>query len=59
MGTPLGPKYIPYAYMDPLGQLHRDCLWRDLIGSSAYVAPSAAGRAVSLDGPTGSIARWG
>ena len=19
MGTPLGPKYIPYAYMDPLG----------------------------------------
>ena len=21
MGTPLGPKYIPYAYMDPLGKL--------------------------------------
>ena len=20
MGTPLGPKYIPYTYMDPLGQ---------------------------------------
>ena len=19
MGTPLGPKYIPYSYMDPLG----------------------------------------
>ena len=19
MGTPLGPKYIPYTYMDPLG----------------------------------------
>ena len=21
MGTPLGPKYIPYTYMDPLGEL--------------------------------------
>ena len=21
MGTPLGPKYIPYTYMDPLGTL--------------------------------------
>ena len=21
MGTPLGPKYIPYTYMDPLGIL--------------------------------------
>ena len=21
MGTPLGPKYIPYTYMDPLGKL--------------------------------------
>ena len=21
MGTPLGPKYIPYTYMDPLGYL--------------------------------------
>ena len=20
MGTPLGPKYIPYTYMDPLGR---------------------------------------
>ena len=20
MGTPLGPKYIPYTYMDPLGE---------------------------------------
>ena len=20
MGTPLGPKYIPYTYMDPLGK---------------------------------------
>ena len=23
MGTPLGPKYIPYTYMDPLGRLNR------------------------------------
>ena len=22
MGTPLGPKYIPYTYMDPLGIHH-------------------------------------
>ena len=21
MGTPLGPKYIPYTYMDPLGDM--------------------------------------
>ena len=21
MGTPLGPKYIPYTYMDPLGHV--------------------------------------
>ena len=21
MGTPLGPKYIPYTYMDPLGNI--------------------------------------
>ena len=21
MGTPLGPKYIPYTYMDPVGSL--------------------------------------
>ena len=21
MGTPLGPKYIPYTYMDPLGMI--------------------------------------
>ena len=21
MGTPLGPKYIPYTYMDPLGSI--------------------------------------
>ena len=21
MGTPLGPKYIPYTYMDPLGKV--------------------------------------
>ena len=23
MGTPLGPKYIPYTYMDPLGLLSK------------------------------------
>ena len=23
MGTPLGPKYIPYTYMDPLGLVKR------------------------------------
>ena len=21
MGTPLGPKYVPYTYMDPLGYI--------------------------------------
>ena len=24
MGTPLGPKYIPYTYMDPLGKAKGD-----------------------------------
>ena len=23
MGTPQGPKYIPYTYMDPLGEFHQ------------------------------------
>ena len=23
MGTPLGPKYLPYTYMDPLGKVQR------------------------------------
>ena len=26
MGTPLGPKYIPYTYMDPLGSEVNDFL---------------------------------
>ena len=25
MGTPLGPKYIPYTYMDPLGSSEASC----------------------------------
>ena len=24
MGTPLGPKYVPYTYMDPLGRSFED-----------------------------------
>ena len=27
MGTPLGPKYIPYTYMDTLGTLHKTTTW--------------------------------
>ena len=23
MGTPLGPKYVPYTYMDPLGMARK------------------------------------
>ena len=47
MGTPLGPKYIPYTYMDPLGKPEVSCLppgrrrwigpclsWRKRLGSS-------------------------
>ena len=26
MGTPLGPKYIPYTYMDPLGKSRKEIL---------------------------------
>ena len=25
MGTPLGPKYIPYTYMDPFGLVISSC----------------------------------
>ena len=28
MGTPLGPKYLPYTYMDPLGKLFNVAAWR-------------------------------
>ena len=28
MGTSLGPKYIPYTYMDPLGKALRTCILR-------------------------------
>ena len=33
MGTPLGPKYIPYTYMDPLGERREWCgaSWREQI----------------------------
>ena len=33
MGTPLGPKYIPYTYMDPLGMI--TCFFG--VGSSKVV----------------------
>ena len=32
MGTPLGPKYIPYTYMDPLGI--------QVVGGTLACAPS-------------------
>ena len=47
MGTPLGPEYIPYTYMDPLGQafasthlslLHAMELRRQLRGAAAPFA---------------------
>ena len=40
MGTPLGPKYIPYTYMDPLGKLTgASCEW----GSGSYSNPYPKG----------------
>ena len=44
MGTPLGPKYIPYDYMDPLG-LWGHCLetrrvTRALHGIKVFLVPS-------------------
>ena len=40
MGTPLGPKYIPYTYMDPLG-LIKDCYPRSqkLLGLEVLELP--------------------
>ena len=32
MGTPLGPKYVPYTYMDPLGVLSTRTFLVPLIG---------------------------
>ena len=37
MGTPLGPKYIPYTYMDPLGYSmldNRDCGFNSRTGKT-------------------------
>ena len=34
MGTPLGPKYIPYTYMDPLGMFN--ILLRSVRGTLYY-----------------------
>ena len=38
MGTPLGPKYLPYTYMDPLGEpwLGIYVLVKDLIRSQSF-----------------------
>ena len=41
MGTPLGPKYIPYTYMDPLGLnpgRHAYSVWHTLVDSEAVSA---------------------
>ena len=35
MGTPLGPKYIPYTYMDPLGSFGEQ-------GTESYRSPASA-----------------
>ena len=42
MGTPLGPKYIPYTYMDPLGTriFVRRLGWRSL--AKAWVGQNEA-----------------
>ena len=43
MGTSLGPKYIPYSYMDPLGSMHSESMqcshnigFRDIGGSDGH-----------------------
>ena len=36
MGTPLGPKYIPYTYMDPLGKLKLQDLRRFWVGGVRF-----------------------
>ena len=40
MGTPLGPKYIPYTYMDPLGMVaqHLPGIGNPTSGTSACAA---------------------
>ena len=40
MGTPLGPKYIPYTYMDPLGY--------SIVYASKNLRPQA--RSISMKG---------
>ena len=37
MGTPLGPRYIPYNYMDPLGKFNGTS------GKAPVAASSASG----------------
>ena len=44
MGTPLGPKYIPYSYMDPLGNLFwRPGTQRRRVERSAWQLPAMGG----------------
>ena len=57
MGTPLGPKYIPYTYMDPLGRIKLGChqSWGFLVlcnldrNSFSYLDPPPALYLVSKD----------
>ena len=46
MGTPLGPKYIPYTYMDLLGLLRVYALCC-LLGSGFAIPPGVQSMAVS------------
>ena len=40
MGTPLGPKYIPYTYMDPLGKIR---VWVVILNNPTVENPNASG----------------
>ena len=48
MGTPLGPKYIPYTYMDPLGKNSEAALLRSGSYALGIVAPAKGQLAMDL-----------
>ena len=43
MGTPLGPKYIPYTYMDPLGYPCKSSFVQNLVFSHPYPSEGSEG----------------
>ena len=58
MGTPLGPKYIPYTYMDPLGKLKVFLPARSTAARRPSKAPGTTRRTLEFCRPALWIVNW-